>query len=119
MNESDVCCYERRFFLIIYLFIYLLFLFGQPESRALANYVLKHKKDIAMYISLHAYSQMWLLPWGFSEERPKDFSRLFSLAKIGATALQRVHNTSFLIGSVPDLLYRSSGSSSVPTSLLV
>lgn len=87
------------------------FPFSEPESRALANYVLKHKKDMAMYISLHAYSQMWLLPWGFSEERPKDFGRLFSLAKIGAAAVQRVHNTTFLIGSVPDLLYRSSGNS--------
>jgi len=88
-----------------------IFPFSEPESRALANYVLKHKKEIAMYMSLHAYSQMWLLPWGFSEQKPKDFGRLFSLAKIGASGIQAVHNTTFLIGSVPDLLYRSSGNS--------
>lgn len=33
----------------------------------------------------------------------------YSLAKIGARALQRVHNTSYLIGSVPDLLALASG----------
>lgn len=33
----------------------------------------------------------------------------YSLAKIGARALQRTHNTSYLIGSVPDLLALASG----------
>ena len=33
----------------------------------------------------------------------------YSLAKIGAKALQKVHNTSYLIGSVPDLLALASG----------
>lgn len=33
----------------------------------------------------------------------------YSLAKIGARALQQVHNTSYLIGSVPDLLALASG----------
>ena len=64
-----------------------------------------------MYMSLHAYSQMWLLPWGFAQEKPTDFSDLYSLAKIGARAMERAHNTSYLIGSVPDLLYLSSGMS--------
>jgi len=54
---------------------------------------------------------MWLLPWGFSESRPEDFSELYSLAKIGARAIQKVHNTTYLIGSVPDLLALASGTS--------
>lgn len=85
--------------------------FSEPESRALANFMLKQRSKLAMYISLHSYSQMWLLPWGFSEARPEDFSELYSLAKIGAKAIQRVHNTSYLIGSVPDLLTLASGTS--------
>ena len=37
------------------------------------------------------------------------FAFRYSLAKIGAKAIQRVHNTSYLIGSVPDLLTLASG----------
>lgn len=33
----------------------------------------------------------------------------YSLAKVGARALQSVYNTSYLIGSVPDLLAIASG----------
>ena len=38
--------------------------FSEPESKALADFALSKKGDIAMYASLHAYSQMWLIPWG-------------------------------------------------------
>lgn len=38
--------------------------FSEPESRALRDVILENKDNIAMYVSLHAYSQMWLLPWG-------------------------------------------------------
>lgn len=40
--------------------------FSEPEARALRDLVLDNKDQLAMYISLHAYSQMWLLPWGMS-----------------------------------------------------
>ncbi|EFX75601.1 hypothetical protein DAPPUDRAFT_306729 [Daphnia pulex] len=85
--------------------------FSEPESRALRDLVLANKDDLAMYISLHAYSQMWLLPWGHKEEKPEDFSDLYSLAKIGSKALETVNGASYLIGSIPDLLYIASGSS--------
>lgn len=38
--------------------------FSEPETRALRDLVLDSRDSIAMYVSLHAYSQMWLLPWG-------------------------------------------------------
>lgn len=31
------------------------------------------------------------------------------MAKIGANALEKVHKTDYLIGSIPDLLYAASG----------
>jgi hypothetical protein len=40
--------------------------FSEPEARALRDLVLANKDQLAMFISLHAYSQMWLLPWGKS-----------------------------------------------------
>ena len=83
--------------------------FSEPESQALGHFLLKRKKEVVMYVSLHSYAQMWLLPWGYTETKPDDFKKLFSLAKIGASALRRIHNTTYLIGTVPDLLYVASG----------
>lgn len=38
--------------------------FSEPEARALRDLVLDNKDSLSMYVSLHAYSQMWLIPWG-------------------------------------------------------
>jgi len=85
--------------------------FSEPEAKALADFALSKTGDIAMYATLHAYSQMWLIPWGYTSNRPDDYSELYSLAKIGSSALEKFHDTEYLIGTIPDLLYTSSGSS--------
>ncbi len=46
---------------------------------------------------------------GHKQEKPEDFSDLYSLAKIGSKALETVNGVSYLIGSIPDLLYIASG----------
>ena len=38
--------------------------FSEPEAKALADFALSKKDNIVMYASLHAYSQMVLIPWG-------------------------------------------------------
>lgn len=53
--------------------------FSEPETRALSNYILSQKDDIEMYISLHAYSQFWLLPWGKSQFTTLSASNLLTI----------------------------------------
>lgn len=83
--------------------------FSEPETRALSRFIFRNKENIAMYISLHSYSQMWLLPWGYTSTKPDDFSELVSLAKVAARAQHQVNNSTYLIGTIPDLLYTTSG----------
>ena len=52
---------------------------------------------------------MFLICLGFKQEKPEDFSDLYSLAKIGSNALETVNGVNYLIGSIPDLLYIASG----------
>ena len=53
--------------------------FSEPETAALANYMLKHKENIAMYLSLHSPIQMWLTPWGHTSEEPHDNDDIVSI----------------------------------------
>lgn len=46
---------------------------------------------------------------GHKQEKPEDYSDLYSLAKIGSNALEKVNGVNYLIGSIPDLLYVASG----------
>lgn len=44
---------------------------------------IKARPNIKMYITLHAYSQLWLVPYGYARgARPADYSELMRMAKV-------------------------------------
>lgn len=62
-----------------------------------------------MYLTLHSYSQMWLVPWGYTYSKPSDYSELVSAAKKAIGAISKVHGTNYKLGPSADLLYPTSG----------
>lgn len=49
---------------------------SEPETMALANIMRRHKNELLAYISLHAYGQLWIYPWGYKMEEPSDVDDL-------------------------------------------
>ncbi|XP_034178423.2 carboxypeptidase B-like isoform X1 [Osmia lignaria lignaria] len=85
--------------------------FSERETKAMAEYILANKENIRMYLTLHSYSQMWLVPWGYTYSKPSDYSELVSAAKKAIGAISKVHGTNYKLGPSADLLYPTSGSS--------
>ncbi|XP_020278332.1 carboxypeptidase B-like [Pseudomyrmex gracilis] len=87
------------------------FAFSEPETKAIADHILANKQHIRMYLTLHSYSQMWLLPWSHTRSKPADYSDLMNVAKKAINAITKVHGTHYQIGPTTDLMYPTSGSS--------
>nr|XP_012229445.1 PREDICTED: LOW QUALITY PROTEIN: carboxypeptidase B-like [Linepithema humile] len=85
--------------------------FSEPETKAMSDYILANKQHIRMYLTLHSYSQMWLVPWGYTRSKPSDYTDLVNVAKKAINAIAKVHGTHYQIGSMADLMYPTSGSS--------
>ncbi|KAK9507608.1 hypothetical protein O3M35_007428 [Rhynocoris fuscipes] len=85
--------------------------FSEPESRALSEFIMENSEHIKAYITLHSYSQMLLVPWGYTRQTIKDYDELMYVARKAAEALQKVHGTEYTVGTSPNLLYPTSGSS--------
>ncbi|XP_068082032.1 carboxypeptidase B-like [Anabrus simplex] len=85
--------------------------FSEPETRAMAEFLMAHREQIKIYLTLHSYSQMWLVPWGYKNEKPKDYYDMYVLAEKGVQALQSVRGTDYLLGTSPELIYAASGGS--------
>ncbi|XP_017766579.1 PREDICTED: carboxypeptidase B-like [Eufriesea mexicana] len=85
--------------------------FSEPETKAMADYILANKQNIRMYLTLHSYSQMWLVPWGYTYSRPSDYWELASVAKKAIGAISKIHGTDYQFGPSADLLYPTSGAS--------
>ncbi|XP_026827132.1 carboxypeptidase B isoform X2 [Ooceraea biroi] len=87
------------------------FAFSEPETKAMADYILANKQHIRMYLTLHSYSQMWLVPWGHTHTKPPDYSDMMSAAKKAINAIAKIHGTHYQFGPVADLMYPTSGTS--------
>lgn len=62
-----------------------------------------------MYLTLHSYSQMWLLPWSHTRTKSSDYSDMINVAKKAINAIAKVHGTHYQLGPMTDLMYPISG----------
>ena len=50
--------------------------FSEVEVRNVANYLKSLKNRIAGYMDIHAYSQLWMIPWGYTQQPTEDHEEL-------------------------------------------
>lgn len=86
--------------------------FSEVETQALGRTIMYLKDQLKLYLTFHAYSQMWLVPWGYvKSQKPQTYNELMRMAQFGTTALERTYGTQYSLGTAPDLLYPAAGGS--------
>ncbi|PSN48354.1 hypothetical protein C0J52_08084 [Blattella germanica] len=83
--------------------------FSEPETRAISDFIMDRKDRIKLYLTMHAYSQMWLLPWGYTNKKAGDHEELMNMGRKAVDALNRVSGTQYKLGPATSLLYPTSG----------
>jgi len=63
------------------------------------------------YINFHSFSQLWMSPWGYTSDLPKDWDKQNALGGDCASALTAVYGTVYQYGNIADIIYPASGSS--------
>ncbi|KAF9332702.1 Carboxypeptidase A4 [Podila minutissima] len=85
--------------------------FAALEPKMMADYITE-KGNVVSYIDFHAYSQLWMSPFGADcDKTPKDDEDIIEAAMGAAKALKDVHGTKFAVGSVCNIIYQASGGS--------
>lgn len=56
---------------------------SEPEVKAVAHFLRKHRKQIKAYLSFHAYAQMLLYPYSYKYATIPNFSCVVSTLKLG------------------------------------
>ncbi|XP_045122302.1 carboxypeptidase B-like [Portunus trituberculatus] len=85
--------------------------FSEPETKAMADFLLTHKDELKVYVTIHAYSQMWMAPWSSSHTLAANNKDLIEVGQKAVEAIKSYNATEYALGTVPDLLYLASGSS--------
>lgn len=55
--------------------------FSEKVTYNVAKYLYKRRSEVKGYIDFHAYSQMWLSPWGYTTSYPPHYSQHVSIHK--------------------------------------
>jgi murein tripeptide amidase MpaA len=86
---------------------------SEREVQQVSSYIanLRTSDRLRGYINFHAYSQLWLGPWGWTSTRPADYNTQQTLGNNAATALARRYNTRYTVGPIYTTIYPASGSS--------
>lgn len=86
-----------------------------PETGAMSRFLEQNanKTDapVRVYIDHHAFSQLWMYPFGWTCDEPEGIDQVARAAEKGAKALKAVHGKSFAVGSICQTIYQASGSS--------
>lgn len=61
-------------------------------------------------MDIHAYSQLWMTPWGYKRAYPKDYAEMKRTSDAAVTALSRLYGTSYDVGPTSIIIYENSGS---------
>jgi len=87
------------------------FAFSEPETRAIRNLLLRYRRKIKLYTSLHTYGGFVLYPWGFAEELISNWEEHDDLGVRFADAVANKWKNIFAVGNSAKLLYPASGAS--------
>ncbi|XP_020492852.1 carboxypeptidase A5 [Labrus bergylta] len=82
---------------------------SESEVRSIVDFVKAHG-NIKAFVSIHAYSQMLLYPYGYTRTPAKHQVELHNLAKKAITDLASLYGTRYRYGSIINTIYQASGS---------
>jgi len=85
--------------------------YSEPESKALSDYMLTLDGTWTLFLSLHTYGQLWMTPWGYTQDLPSDYAEM---ARVGQASVETIFGVSgkvYQMGNAAFILYESSGTS--------
>ncbi|XP_073943494.1 carboxypeptidase B-like isoform X2 [Choristoneura fumiferana] len=85
--------------------------FSEPETRAVSDFLAEHRGHIKVYLSLHAYSQAWLVPSSQAYAQFADDGVLMEMGKLATAALADMYGTKYQVGTAAEIRQPASGMS--------
>lgn len=86
--------------------------FSEIETLNVARYMFNHRQELVGYMDIHAYSQLWMTPWGYKRTRPRDYQEMESVSRAATNALYNAgYSTRYRVGPSSVIIYATTGGS--------
>jgi carboxypeptidase A5 len=77
--------------------------FSEPETRNLKTYVSQIARQVKLYLSIHTFGQMIIVPYTYTTNPPADNSNLRRIAQAAANSFYQVGRRIFYVGNTYEL----------------
>jgi murein tripeptide amidase MpaA len=84
---------------------------SEIEVQNVQNYLYSIKDKLVGYVNFHSYSQMWMSPWGWTDDLPPDYEVQNGLSEAAVAAIKATHGKTYEYGPIATTIYPASGSS--------
>ncbi|KAJ7377902.1 corticosteroid- binding protein [Desmophyllum pertusum] len=83
--------------------------FSEKVTHNVGKYLYGRRAELKGYIDFHAYSQMWMSPWGYTRSKPPHINEMMKAMKAAVDALRAVHGTRYTYGPAATTIYPTTG----------
>ncbi|XP_074646087.1 carboxypeptidase B-like [Tubulanus polymorphus] len=85
--------------------------FSEPETQNVRDIMLKLLKNgrLKAVVSMHAYSELWMIPWSSELTHPADRADLMQVSLAATNAIFESSGHHWKAGSPPEIIYPASG----------
>lgn len=68
-------------------------------------------KSLKVFLTLHSYSQLWMIPHAFTTQHSPHHEELYEILKNVSASVKQVHGETYRFGPMATTIYPCSGSS--------
>ncbi|OZC11171.1 hypothetical protein X798_01586 [Onchocerca flexuosa] len=85
--------------------------FSEVETAGIRDFITYQILDLKIYISLHSYGQLFLAPWGYTNDKPNNYYDQKEAASLAVEAIRNRTGAKYNYGTISELMYPASGTS--------
>jgi len=85
--------------------------FSGTEVAVIRDLLASYKGDLISYWDIHAYSGLWMSPWGSVCNLPPNYQTMLANMQASVTAVRAVNGNAYDFGSICQTIYQASGGS--------
>ncbi|KAI1282080.1 Carboxypeptidase A2 [Halotydeus destructor] len=85
--------------------------FSEKETQAIRDAVLTLGDSLKAFISLHSYSQMWMIPYGYTATKSPHHDDLYEMVSKVVKSVKDKHGARYSHGPIATTIYPAAGSS--------
>lgn len=63
----------------------------------MSNFILENRDRFIIYLTLHSYSQTWLMPFTASKSKSQDYDDLLYMGRKATESLKKTHGTHYSV----------------------